>query len=923
MFKKIVFLLIFPVVLFGLQKVTLQVEWKHQFEFAGFYAAKMQGYYKKVGLELEIKEYHDNIDISDDVLHGVSDFGISSSALIRDRLHGKDVVLIASYFKQNVLALATQKNIKTITDLKGKKIMILPYEFSHTSLGVMLEQNGIKKDDFTLVKNDFNIDKFLNDKIDAMSIFITNQPYLLKESHKEFNILSPANYGLFSYDLELFTSQEFMRKHPQRTKDFVNATNRGWQYAFAHKDEIVNLIYEKYSQKKSKKALYYEAVMTEKLFKRDIFTIGSIVPELILLNAQIYEDHGRYKKKKDLIHLIELYMGKKITNTAIKFDTNRVISLTSKEKNYLKNRNIRMCIDPHWMPFEKLDNGSYIGMSADFFKIIEKNLQTKIEVLPTKSWIESLKMAKEHKCDLMSLVMQTPERKKFLNFTTPYLKMPLVLVTNLNASKITTLKDLKKNQKIGIPKGYAYSEILKKKYPNLHIVSVRNSEKGLQKVKDRVLFGYIGSLATVAYLFQHEYTGELKIAKKFKNNWELAIGVNKEDPLLLNIMQKAVNSITPNEYQEILNKWIAIKYEETTDYTLLLKSIVVGLIIFLFIFYSNRKLKRLNRALNSAKEKADETQKAKSNFLANISHEIRTPMNSILGTAYLLRETTLNNIQKNYVNKIENSTNNLLQLINDILDFSKLEVHKLQLSKVDFNLLELLDTLYTSFNQNAYEKALEFSINYDENIPKYLYGDNLKLMQILTNLLSNAVKFTEKGCVELLVEQPQENLFRFSVIDTGVGLKQSQIADIFLSFTQAESDTTRKYGGTGLGLAISKDLVELMDGEIWVNSKYARGSKFVFEVRLEVSKDKNRKISKKQTQASKDIKVESKKTDSDAVEKIFAELKSVVQKRRPQLCQPFLEELEKHEMSKMQQEKFDIVKVLIKKYKFNEAGEFL
>lgn len=920
--KKTIFLLLLPFILFASQKISIQLEWKHQFEFAGFYAAKEMGYYKDIGLDVSFKEYHENINIVQDVLDGKSDFGISSSALIRDKLKGKDVVLMASYFKQNVLALAVREGINSLKDLKGKKIMALPYEIEHTSLGVMLQENGIKREDYTLVAHNFNVDKFINSEVDAMSIFLTNQPYLIEKANKKFHIFNPSQYGLFSYDLELFSSKEFIHKHPQLTQDFVDATNKGWEYAFAHKQEIIQLIYQKYSQKKSQDALYFEAITMQKLFKTDIFSIGSVIPELVILNAQIYNQAQSHMTKLEFLELIKSYIGKDIQSPFNTLIHNKNIMLSQKERNYLKNKTIKMCIDPNWMPFEKLDHGKHIGMSADFFKILANNLQTNIEVVPVKTWSESLDFARQKRCDIMSLVMQTPERKKFLNFTTPYLNIPLVLVTHAKVPSVLDLTKLTHKQKIGMPKGYAYSEILQKKYPNINIVDVENSQDGLAKVKNRELFGYIGSLATAAYAFQKEYTGELKIAKKFNENWELGIGVRKDDPTLLHIMQKGVESITPYQYQEILNRWIAIKYEKGTDYTLTLQIIALGILILLLVLYSNRKLTKVNQELREAKRKAEEIQKAKSNFLANISHEIRTPMNSILGTTYLIRETALNNIQKNYILKIENATNNLLRLISDILDFSKLEARKLQLSHVDFHLLELLENLHATFNQSIYEKSLLFEINYDEDIPKYLHGDNLKLLQILTNLLSNAIKFTENGKIQLHIEQPKAKLFRFSISDTGIGLKQSQIADIFLSFTQADSATTRKYGGTGLGLAITKELVELMGGKIWVNSSYGKGSVFIFEIPLEYAKQQHtQRASKKSLQNN--TTTPTKQKNNAVVKELFSELKEATKRRRPQLCNPILEELQKHSMSKEQEEIFYKVKQLLKKYKFAQARELL
>lgn len=255
---KIIFILTISInnLLFGLEKVSLQLEWKHQFEFAGFYAAVEKGYYEDIGIELEIKEFHDGINISQDVLNGKSTFGVSSSSLILEKLKNKPVVLIGSYFKQNALVLLTKPEIKTLDDLKNKKIMALNSEMEQTSLGVMLKDFGLGKENYTLINHDFKTEKFINGEIDAMSIFITSRPFELDKLGIKYNILNPANFGIYSYDEELFTSEEIINKYPQKVEDFVSATNKGWEYAFKNKQEIIDLIYDKYSKKNQKK-LYY------------------------------------------------------------------------------------------------------------------------------------------------------------------------------------------------------------------------------------------------------------------------------------------------------------------------------------------------------------------------------------------------------------------------------------------------------------------------------------------------------------------------------------------------------------------------------------------------------------------------------------------------------------------------------------------
>jgi PAS domain S-box-containing protein len=235
-----------------------------------------------------------------------------------------------------------------------------------------------------------------------------------------------------------------------------------------------------------------------------------------------------------------------------------------------------------------------------------------------------------------------------------------------------------------------------------------------------------------------------------------------------------------------------------------------------------------------AKEEAVAATKAKSDFLANMSHEIRTPMNAILGFTHLALKTELTVKQRDYLTKTKVAAQALLGIINDILDFSKIEAGKLEVENTEFRLEQVLEDLSSVVGQKVQDKNLEFLIASPNDLPPNLIGDPLRLGQILINLVNNAVKFTDRGEVVVTVaaeEQLAGRLkIRFSVRDTGIGMTPEQGARLFQAFSQADSSTTRKYGGTGLGLSISKRLVEVMGGEIWVESTYGVGSTFFFTV---------------------------------------------------------------------------------------------
>jgi len=250
----------------------------------------------------------------------------------------------------------------------------------------------------------------------------------------------------------------------------------------------------------------------------------------------------------------------------------------------------------------------------------------------------------------------------------------------------------------------------------------------------------------------------------------------------------------------------------------------------------NKVIKR-TAELKKATDKAEHATNAKSEFLAKMSHEIRTPMNAVIGLSRLSLKTHLNETQKDYAEKILDSGETLLSLINDILDFSKIEAGKVTIENVPFKLEKLLQRSINLSAINAHAKGLELVTDVENHLPQILMGDPLRLQQIIVNLVNNAVKFTEQGtvCIKVTLNEESENdvSIQFSVIDTGIGMSKEQQSKMFQSFSQADESVTRKYGGTGLGLSISKQLCELMDGEIWLESEVSVGSTFNFLVKLD------------------------------------------------------------------------------------------
>ena len=275
------------------------------------------------------------------------------------------------------------------------------------------------------------------------------------------------------------------------------------------------------------------------------------------------------------------------------------------------------------------------------------------------------------------------------------------------------------------------------------------------------------------------------------------------------------------------------------------------------------ELKRYKENLEQAKIQAEESSKVKSEFLANMSHEIRTPISGILGVVDLLKSSSLDDSQKNYVSIIESSTDLLLTIINDILDLSKIEAGKMTLEEIPFDIRKNLNDVVALFKMKAKEKNLYLNLNVDDKVPKVLVGDPVRIKQVFMNLISNALKFTDEGGVTVNVSEQEATKESFKlyaeVVDTGIGIDKESREKLFKAFSQADVSTTRKHGGTGLGLAISRNLTIMMNGYLGVDSEEGKGSRFYFVISLtkgepeQIQKQPQREEEQKFTEGQFDI----------------------------------------------------------------------
>ena len=539
------------------------------------------------------------------------------------------------------------------------------------------------------------------------------------------------------------------------------------------------------------------------------------------------------KFKIFIIIFIAFLMGAHGQNTDIYND------LTKSEIEWLSNNKntIKYAPNPFWPPMDYIDeSGEHQGLISDYIKLFEQELGIEFQKTNFKDWNDLLVGLKNSDADFVGAIHKTKEREEYLLFSEPYVKSPLVIVVKNNRS-INTKSEINK-MRLAIVKGYASIDFIRNTYPNAEIIECGDDLSALLKTSLGDTDGTVTDLMSASYVVEKYGINNLELATELNYSWNISFACRKDLPELFSIVNKLFKKIDQKDRKVMYDKWINTSTLHKKSYfEKKLNTIIVITAIALFClaltlgfnFILKKRIKKRTEELYEAKVKAEESDLLKSAFLANMSHEIRTPMNGIIGFTTLLKETNLTNEEMHlYIDIINKSGERLLDTINDIIDISKIDAQQMQIINEEVWVNEIIYDLYNFFKIQCDKNKINLEIDINLHDIKIL-TDKTKFISILTNLIKNAIKFTENG--EIIIGYKKENEhYLFFVKDTGIGIPKERHKAIFNRFVQADIEDKNAYQGSGLGLSIAKAYVEMLEGEIWVESEVNSGSIFYFTI---------------------------------------------------------------------------------------------
>jgi len=571
----------------ALEPVTLQLKWLHQFQFAGYIAAKEKGFYRDAGLDVSIQPRTPDIKVIDEVIKGHAQYGIGGMGILSHYANGVPIKALAAIFQHDALVFLSKADSGIVSpyEIAGKRVMFDATTGNDAVLMVLLDDAGISLNDITVVPQDFGIESIINGQVDVMSAYITSQPFEFRQQGEEVNIINPHNYGFDFYGDLLFTSVKELKNHPGRAERMLEASLKGWHYALEHPEEIIQIIKNNYDSVSSIEQLRYEARETRKLLLPEIIPIGTIQPARLRRIADVYTKLGVAPaiSDKTLKHFIH-----QKPETILSADVQQWLT---------EHPVIRVGIDRDFAPYEWInEQGEYVGLAAEYIRLLEQRLGVSFEIVHDKPWHEIMAMSKRGEIDMLSCLNRTDSREQHLDFTAPYVSNPVVIV-NANRNGYVGSLDNLKGKVVAVEKGYFTHETLRSDYPEITLLLTENTQQALEKVAAGEADAYIGDAAYANYAVKKNDLLNLQFAGQTPETTAYRIGIQKAHPELLEAINMVLDNLTEAERKKIEDQWLGLTVNSGPKIATLIKISSAAALLFVLFAYWIYRLRKSGRAL--------------------------------------------------------------------------------------------------------------------------------------------------------------------------------------------------------------------------------------------------------------------------------------------------------------------------------------
>jgi len=577
-----------------LKRVSVQLQWKYQFQFAGFIVAKERGYYKDIGLDVDLLEY-EGTNSMQELADGKIDYAINNSIVVYDHQKLQDVTLLATYFQRSPLIIITQPEIKTVLDIKGKTISMSENDFYNSSLSMLLSYFSINEQNTNIIKPSFSIDAFIAKEVDGIAAFTSNEVFELNKKHIAYNVIDPVEYGFSTNAINLFASYEKVQESPEEVHKFLEASKRGWEYALSHIDEVALLIHQKYRPNKSLELLKYEGKVTKELMLLDLYEIGEVNKEFV---TKTFKQLVKNKK------LDKFQTPKRLIYKHHHIDEIGKISFSKEEYEWIKSHPIVTYSEVDWKPLSIIENSKMNGIMGDYLNLIQQKTGLKFEFRKADSWVNVLEMFKKGEIDLIPGVGSSPQELALGKVSDVYAKYPMVIVTGKKYNYIDSLDKLK-TKTIAVPEHYTSYNFVKENFPEMKVIATKSIEEALLLVESEKADAFVGHIATSLYYITLLSLNDLKIAGTTSFEFEHRYLVHEDSRLLASIINKVLASITTDDREHINLKWVDTKVEQSIDLSFLYWILAAVVTVIFLVLVRQRLLSNYNRELKQLKERME------------------------------------------------------------------------------------------------------------------------------------------------------------------------------------------------------------------------------------------------------------------------------------------------------------------------------